>query len=141
MSKAATNYETLKIQEFNHWILYLHECQSYLGRVFLLARLSSGRDLMDIQGEEREEFFHIGNTLKKGLGLLFSPDKMNYAALGNVFDALHVHVIPRYKTKRLFEEIEFVDTRWGKNYAPYDKEFVVESHVLQKIKEAIRSQL
>jgi diadenosine tetraphosphate (Ap4A) HIT family hydrolase len=141
MSKAATHYEALKIKEFNHWILYLHECQSYLGRVYLLACRSSDRDLMDIHGEEREEFFHIGNTFKKGLASLFSPDKLNYAALGNVFDALHVHVIPRYKTKRLFEGIEFVDARWGKNYAPYDKEFVVEPRVLQKIKEAIRSQI
>lgn len=140
MSKE-TNYETLKIQEFTHWTLYLHECQSYLGRIFLLARRSSGRDLMDIQGEECEEFFHIGNSVKKGLASLFLPDKMNYAALGNVFDALHVHVIPRYKTKRLFEGVEFVDTRWGKNYAPYDKEFAVEPRVLQKIKEAIRLQL
>ncbi|MCC5832077.1 MAG: hypothetical protein JJU12_03435 [Chlamydiales bacterium] len=141
MLKNSSNYEMLKIQEFTHWILYLHKCQSYLGRAYLLARRSLGRDLMDIEGEERDEFFQIGNAYKKAVNSLFSPDKMNYSALGNVFDALHVHLIPRYKTKRIFGGCEFIDTRWGKNYAPYDKELVVEVHLLQKIKEAIRSKL
>lgn len=68
---------------------------------------------------------------------LFAPDLMNYAALGNNFKHLHVHLIPRYERSRKFAGIEFIDKRWGKNYAPYDREFRLTLDELLKIKGAI----
>ena len=68
------------------------------------------------------------------LNHLFLPDKINYAALGNVFERLHVHFIPRYKTKRVFSGVDFIDTRWGKNYAPYEHNFKISSVSVHEIK-------
>ena len=35
----------------------------------------------------------------------------------------------------------FKDTRWGQNYAPYDRSFVIEESTLFKIRDALKGQL
>ncbi len=63
---------------------------------------------------------------------------MNYAAMSNVSPKIHVHCIPRYKEPRIFEGMTFVDTRWGKNYAPYDKLFIIDMKVLLALKHILQ---
>jgi diadenosine tetraphosphate (Ap4A) HIT family hydrolase len=136
------DYEKLKIKSFKYWDLYLHENQCYLGRVFVQLRDKNGvDDFLDIQGEMRDEFFIVGEQVKKALQRLFKPDKMNYAALSNISPVIHVHIIPRYKEPRTFHEIVFTDTRWGQNYAPYDRTFTIDEEILYKIKDALKNQL
>jgi len=135
------NFEHMKIQDYKYWRLYLHECQSYIGRVYLLNNNTKASDFIELPLDEREEFFQIGVKIKMTLKDLFFPDKMNYAALSNVFEKLHVHFIPRYKTKRIFEGIEFVDTRWGQNYAPYEKSFQISFDIQKKLIYKIRENL
>ena len=136
------DYEQLKIKSYKHWDLYLHENQCYLGRVFILLREDDGvEDFLSIQGEIREEFFQISEEIKTALKTLFQPDKMNYAALSNTSPKIHVHLVPRYKEIREFDGIVFRDTRWGKNYAPYDKSFQLEEGVLLKVRDALLEQL
>lgn len=116
------DYEKLKIKTFKYWDLYLHENQCYLGRTFVQLKDVSGiEDFLDIMGEVREEFFQIGQSVKKALKTLFKPDKMNYSALSNTSPVIHMHIIPRYKEPREFKGIIFKDIRWGQNYAPYDR--------------------
>lgn len=136
------DYEKLKIKSYKYWDLYLHENQCYLGRVF--AQLKDEKeieDFLDIQGEVREEFFQIGQNVKKALKTQFKPDKMNYAALSNTSPVIHMHIIPRYKETREFNGVTFKDTRWGQNYAPYDRSFVIEESTLFKIRDALKGQL
>jgi diadenosine tetraphosphate (Ap4A) HIT family hydrolase len=109
--------------------------------VYLLNDKTKASDFIELGLEEREEFFHLGLKIKTALHDLFAPDKMNYAALSNVFPKLHVHFIPRYKTKRVFEGLEFVDTRWGKNYAPYDKSFQISFDIMEKLMYKIRERV
>lgn len=136
------DYELLKIKSYKHWDLYLHENQCYLGRVFVLLKDETGvEDFLAIEGEVREEFFQIGANVKAALKTLFQPDKMNYAALSNTSPAIHVHIIPRYQDPREFAGVVFKDTRWGSNYAPYDRSFVLEESVLIQIKEALKQNL
>ncbi len=136
------DYEKLKIKSYKHWEVYLHENQCYVGRVFVLLKDEEGvDDFLTIGGEVRDEFFQIGNEIKTALKALFKPDKMNYAALSNVSPAIHVHIIPRYEIPREFAGAMFTDTRWGKNYAPYDRSFVVDESILYKLRDAIRNQL
>jgi diadenosine tetraphosphate (Ap4A) HIT family hydrolase len=135
------DYSIFRIKEFNRWELYLHENQCYLGRTFLLAKDITALDFAEMSIGERNDFFAIATELKEILGELFSPDKFNYAALGNVFKRLHVHIIPRYKTPRVFEGITFIDHQWGKNYAPYDKSFLINSDVQENIISCIRRKL
>ena len=136
------DYEKLKIKSYKYWDLYLHENQCYLGRVFVqLKTENSVEDFLDIQGEVREEFFQIGQNVKKALKMLFKPDKMNYAALSNTSPVIHMHMIPRYKESREFGGITFKDTRWGQNYAPYDRSFVLDEAILFKIRDTIKEKL
>jgi diadenosine tetraphosphate (Ap4A) HIT family hydrolase len=133
------HYEQLKIKEYQLWTLYLNEYQCYLGRVCLVAKRSDAKDFIDITEAEREEFFLIAKEVNAALQDLFAPDLMNYAALGNNFNHLHVHLIPRYKDERVFIGIKFIDKRWGSNYAPYDREFQLPLKDLNAIKEAVSS--
>jgi diadenosine tetraphosphate (Ap4A) HIT family hydrolase len=136
------DYEQLKIKSYKHWDLYLHENQCYLGRVFVLLKEDEAvEDFMAIEGEVRDEFFLIGGEVKAALKILFKPDKMNYAALSNTSPAIHVHIVPRYQDSREFSGRVFKDTRWGKNYAPYDKSFVLEESVLFEIRDALKENL
>jgi diadenosine tetraphosphate (Ap4A) HIT family hydrolase len=136
------DYSLLKIKSYKYWDLYLHENQCYLGRTFILLRDDMGvDDFLSISGEVRAEFFEIGNQLKRALQALFKPDKMNYAALSNTSPNIHVHVVPRYKEPRTFGGKIFHDTRWGKNYAPYDKEFFVDEKLLFQIRDALKEKL
>lgn len=140
------DYNLLKIKSYQHWDVYLHENQCYIGRVFVLLRDkrlgdNDVDDFMAIEGDIRDEFFQIGAQLKAALNTLFKPDKMNYAALSNVSEEIHVHVVPRYKEAREFGGVVFQDARWGKNYAPYDRSFVIDESVLFKIRDALRESL
>lgn len=114
----------------------------YLGRVFLQLKDGKGiDDFMVIKGPAHDEFFAVGEQIKKVLKDLFQPDKINYAALSNVSPTIHVHIIPRYKTPRSFAGVTFTDARWGSNYAPYDRSFVIDEQVLYTIRDAISKQL
>jgi diadenosine tetraphosphate (Ap4A) HIT family hydrolase len=136
------DYEQLKIKSYKYWDLYLHENQCYLGRTFLLLKADNDvDDFLAIQGDTRDEFFQIGKEIKIALKNLFLPDKMNYAALSNTSPAIHVHIVPRYKQLREFAGMVFVDTRWGKNYAPYDKTFILEESMLFKIRDVLAEEL
>ena len=79
--------------------------------------------------------------VKNVLENVFQPDLFNYASLGNVTPHLHVHIIPRYRTLRLFENQTFIDKRWGENFAPYDPNFVISPHVRLRLKQVIRENL
>lgn len=136
------DYEQLRIKSYKHWDLYLHENQCYLGRTFVqLKEVEGVDDFLAIDGDVRDEFFLIGQEMKTALNILFKPDKMNYAALSNTSPVIHVHIIPRYKEPREFAGLLFKDSRWGQNYAPYDKSFATNQDVLFKIRDAIKEQL
>lgn len=136
------DYEKLKIGSYKYWDLYLHENQCYLGRGFAQLREDVGvEDFLAIEGAMRDEFFSICQDFKAALKGLFQPDKMNYAALSNTSPKIHVHLVPRYQEPREFAKVVFTDTRWGKNYAPYDRDFVIEESVLFQIRDAIKRQL
>jgi|SRR5579859_1379894 len=136
------SYSEYLIKDYTYWTLYLHENQCYIGRTYLVAKIDGkNKDFMDMDSDEIKEFFMIGRQLKKALHKLFIPDKMNYASLGNIFEHLHIHFIPRYKSQRTFLGEEFIDKQWGKNYAPYDLEFKVGANITNEIKRAIEQSI
>ena len=141
------NYEELKIKDYQYWTLYLHGNQCYLGRSYAWLRRAGGMQrLSDLTNEERYELFVfvLGGYETALDRLLWSPDHMNYAWLGNEFNVHqghgHMHLIPRYKCPVLFAGIEFRDDRWGKNYAPYPRIDPPQS-MLFEIRDALRKEL
>lgn len=129
------------ILDFPYWTLFLHEHQNYLGWVYLWAKRQDSLDFLSMTLEEEKSFFDHARSVKNVLNTLFHPDLFNYASLGNVTPHLHVHIIPRYKALRHFERQTFKDTRWGDNFAPYDQNFVLSTHVRLRLKQRIREEL
>jgi diadenosine tetraphosphate (Ap4A) HIT family hydrolase len=134
-------FSKLKIHEFSNWEVYLHECQCYLGWVYILHRDKNKLDLLDINDADFVDLKKIVVGVKDVVRTLFFPDMFNYASLGNEFRRLHVHIIPRYKTKREFCHTNFNDNNWGHNYAPYDKSFFPNDLVVLSIKKVIQEEL
>lgn len=79
--------------------------------------------------------------MKKALSELFNPDRLNYVNLQNEWHHLHIHIIPRYASSRSFDGITFVDEKWGKNYAPYNKDFKVSEATLFRMRDVINEKL
>lgn len=135
------DYQELIVNKYKYWDLYLHKNQCYIGRCYLWAKREDATDFIETTEEERYEFFFITYNLKKALREAFLPNMFNYASLNNVEKHLHVHVIPRYKIIVPFQGIKFCDERYGKNFAPYNKSFVLQKPVLQAVINKIKSHL
>lgn len=88
------------------------------------------RDLDDLRDLDRElvmaEIDHISKIMKA----LFKPYKMNVAALGNVVEQLHIHVIARYQNDPAWPA-----PVWGKT-APVDYDDDLLSEVLENLRGA-----
>jgi len=106
----------------------------------LWAKRENAFDFFDMTNQELDEYMKIGKLIKKTLEKLFQPDMFNYATLGNVTPHLHTHIIPWYKTSRIFNGTAFVDENYGKNYA-HNKSLALPEDILMQIKEAITSEL
>jgi diadenosine tetraphosphate (Ap4A) HIT family hydrolase len=137
----AGEYEQFRIKNYEHFAVFLHKNQYYLGRCYIYLHRSNILDLHDMLPAEQKEFFHVGHDLKHALKRAFDPDKFNDASLGNEHEHLHIHIIPRYRSPRNFDGVKFTDENWGKNYVPYNKDFEVSLETLLKIKDRIGSEL
>lgn len=152
MADEKPDYERFLVScGFEHWKVYLHMHQQYLGRVYAAAKRDNASGFADthwrhdfraMHSFEREELFEIVMPkVQYALGELWRPDRFNYAELENEWEHLHIHIIPRYKKPRMFDGITFTDARWGKNYAPYDKAFKVPEETLMSIRDKIQQAL
>ena len=95
----------------------------------------------DMLKEEAEELFSTivpewHNAVKKSFGC----DRPNISCLGNLWNHLHWHLIPRYNSPREFYGIKFIDPNPKGNYSPHDKKEIAEE-ILLKIKEDIIKEL
>jgi len=68
-------------------------------------------------------------------------DRFNVANLQNGVNHLHVHIIPRYSSSRIFEGFTFLDENWGKMFYPYDEQIKVPEKILLSVVEKIRNNL
>lgn len=131
------DYEKLKVKEYKYWSIFLHKDQTNIGRTYLWCNRKDIVDFLDMNNEEKEEFFKATKELKDVLTKLFKPDLFNYASLGNDTHHLHVHIIPRYASPREFQGITFEDKRWGHSYRT-NQEFKITNGVLFMIKDEIK---
>lgn len=133
------NNKNLLIKKHKYWTILLHPDQRYLGRSMVKLQRHIV-DFFDTTEQEKAELFGIMKRLKGVLTDLFKPDLFNYASFGNEVRHLHIHLIPRYKNKRVFKGIEFIDERWGHNYSPYEK-LKLSRLIFNKLREQIKQKL
>jgi diadenosine tetraphosphate (Ap4A) HIT family hydrolase len=84
----------------------------------LVPRVVGARDIIDLDEEQQQVFWQESAKLSKLLRVVFTPDKLNVAALGNMVPQLHVHHIARYK-----HDVAWPKPVWGLFPAvPYTQE-------------------
>jgi len=131
MSNSPIDFKKLVIETVPHWTVQLHEDQSYLGRIVIALTRPAEVDFLDLSEDEHAAYFKVARRCKQALCELFAPDMFNHASLRNEWRQQHVHLVPRYQTPRNFGEREFVDARWGRNWAPNEKLLLPEAELLQ----------
>ena len=133
-------YEQNKIKEYQHWTVYVHENQSYLGRCVIACQRAEADDLANATQEELLEFLRVIGELKNALRKAFQTDWFNYSFLGNEWRHLHCHLVPRYQAERAFEGVIFKDELWGHNWKT-DHSFQTTDEIREKIKQKLKEAL
>ena len=88
----------------------------------LVPRVADIVEIIDLDAAQRTQLTAEIDTACRALRDLFKPDKLNVAALGNLVQQLHVHVIARYR-----DDIAWPRPVWGMAAArPYSPEALIE---------------
>ena len=77
------NFEQLRIADYTHWELCLHNPHYYLGSVYLWAKRDGDIGFLETTDEVRVEFFDMATKVKRALIDLCQVDRFNYANLQN----------------------------------------------------------
>lgn len=86
-----------------HELIRLETCRVLLMRdaaypwVILVPEREGLRDLDELSDLDRELVMAEVDHVAKAMKTAFAPYKMNVAALGNVVEQLHIHVIARFQ--------------------------------------------
>lgn len=135
LCQRSEKYTRLDIKDYNYWGVTLFENQYYLGRSIIFLKRHAGDAFIDTSIDEKNELENIViPKLTNAISNLYKPDRFNYAALGNEVEHAHWHIIPRYGKPVEFCGMVFEDKNYGKNYAPYDKNFKIDDEILMRIK-------
>ena len=60
------------------------------------------REMTDLPEQERLRLMNVLFGVEKAIRILYQPDKVNLASLGNMTPHLHWHLIPRWRDDRHF---------------------------------------
>ncbi|HEX5440752.1 MAG TPA: hypothetical protein VFW76_07700 [Ktedonobacterales bacterium] len=104
------------IEQGTFWTLALNRNQNLLGKVMLLAN----RPVEEVTALTLDEWFALHIQIRRATTALikaFQPDHFNYAFLQNQDRQVHLHIIPRYATSRMFEVLTFDDPDYPSHYA------------------------
>jgi len=76
--------------------------------LILVPERQGQRDLDDLTAEDRHVVMTDIDRASKALKVLYSPYKINVAALGNIVEQLHIHVVARFQDDKAWP-----DPIWG----------------------------
>ena len=99
----------------------------------LVPREPGVTEVIDLALTQQAQLWHESAILSRALKSLFSPDKLNIAALGNVVSQLHVHHIARF-----YDDVAWPDPVWGKRPSvPYHPD--MSTDIIQNLKKTLES--
>ena len=100
----------------------------------LVPMRNEATEIYKLDSEDQNQLWRESALLCKTMDVLFKPDKMNVAAIGNVVPQLHLHHIARYK-----DDIVWPAPVWGYTSAsPYTSD--LNQKRITAIKEELQSQ-
>jgi diadenosine tetraphosphate (Ap4A) HIT family hydrolase len=76
--------------------------------LILVPQVAGISDIIDLSDAQQQILWQESALVSRVLKHLFTPDKLNVAALGNVVSQLHLHHIVRYK-----DDISWPRPVWG----------------------------
>ncbi|MCX7354388.1 MAG: HIT family protein [Alphaproteobacteria bacterium] len=80
----------------------LLSCDSSFPWLVLVPQRAGVREIHELSSRDRARLSDEIDLASRVMAALFAPDKMNVAALGNMVPQLHVHVVARYRTDRVW---------------------------------------
>lgn len=75
--------------------------------VILVPKRSNVTEIIDLNEEDRITLTNEIALVSKIIKTVLEPDKLNIAALGNIVEQLHIHIIARYKDDSLWPKPVF----------------------------------
>ena len=110
------------------WIVDLDLCKVLLLKdanypwLVLVPQVPNCKEIIDLSDKQQAVFWRESDKVSRVLQQLFTPDKLNIAALGNMVPQLHIHHIARYK-----DDIAWPKPVWGQHPAKsYDATLLTE---------------
>lgn len=86
--------------------------------LYLVPKREGIREICDLDAADQSQLVREIARAQQALQLLYKPDKVNTAALGNMVPQLHIHIFARYETDAAWprpvwaiqaEEISYTD--------------------------------
>jgi diadenosine tetraphosphate (Ap4A) HIT family hydrolase len=133
--------EKFLIRKFAHWTVYLNENQYFLGRVYIVLNRHGPESTTELTEKEWQEYKEVIDRISKIVQTNYNYDLMNYATLQNRDrNHFHLHLIPRYRSQRKINNVEFKDELWNKPPFPTPNN-TTDIETLIQIKKEIQKQL
>ena len=85
-----------KIGELGLCYLFLSD-NSIFPWIILIPKRANVKEIIDLSKEDQHLLMDEIEVISKIMKKIFSPDKLNIAAFGNMVPQLHIHIIARYK--------------------------------------------
>ena len=76
--------------------------------LILVPRIANISDIIDLNAAQQQMLWQESALVSRVLKYLFTPDKLNIAALGNMVPQLHLHHIARYQN-----DVSWPKPIWG----------------------------
>jgi len=83
--------------------------------MLLVPRQNNLREIIDLSEEDQIILMREIAMMSHIMQDIFKPDKLNVAALGNIVEQLHIHIVARYES-----DAAWPDPVFGKAKADYD---------------------
>ncbi|MBN8530645.1 MAG: HIT family protein [Alphaproteobacteria bacterium] len=96
--------------------------------LILVPRVADKRELIDLSPDDRHRLLDEVSLACEALKTVYTPDKLNVAALGNQVQQLHVHVIARFTG-----DAAWPNPVWGLPSKPYEES----APVIERLKRAL----
>ena len=65
--------------------------------VLLVPEINDISEMYELSQEQQYKVLAVSNLVSKALTEVFSPDKLNIAAIGNIVKQLHIHHVARFE--------------------------------------------
>lgn len=92
----ALEADTALIGHFDLSLVLLNRDANYPWTI-LVPKRQSISEIFQLSSDDQHSLMAESSCLAEALTEIFSPDKLNIAAIGNVVEQLHVHHVCRYK--------------------------------------------